>query len=182
MVMTYTDWIIDIALIVIVLRQLREEKLTRRFVIIPIGIVAYVANTYLHGLPSGAANLELIAIATVAGTALGLIGGLLTRVRGENGAAYVKAGSAAAGLWVVSMTARLGFIVWITHTGGEQVLARFSAAHGITAADAWQTALVLLALSEVVARIGTIVVRGLLVAGATRNDQPTRPLVDMVNV
>lgn len=166
--MTTSDWIIDIALILIVVRQMREEKLTKRFVIIPAAIVAYVAHSYLHGLPSGTANLTLVGGAVAVGSVLGLVGGLLTRVRGEAGAAYVKAGPAAAGLWIASMTARLGFIIWITHSGGEQALARFSAAHGITTATTWQTALVLLALSEVVVRIATIVVRGLLAAEKSR--------------
>ena len=158
--MTTTDWIIDIALILIVVRQLREERLTARFVLLPLGIVAYVAHTYLGGIPVTTANLTLVAGMVVLGTALGVAGGLLTRVRAERGAAYVRAGWAAAALWVGSMTARLGFIVWITHSAGASALGRFSMAHHLTGADVWQTALVLLALSEVVARIGVIVFRG----------------------
>ena len=61
------------------------------------------------------------------------------------------------------MTARLAFIIWITHSGGP-ALTRFSIRHDITGADVWSTALVLLALAEVTARIGTIVVRGYRVA------------------
>jgi hypothetical protein len=158
--MTTTDWIIDIVLILIVVRQLRQAKLTRRFVIIPAAIVAYVAHSYLHGLPSGGNDLALVAVFTATGAILGLLGGLLTRVWSRDGSAYVQAGPAAAGLWVASMTARLGFIIWITHPSGEAAITRFSIAHGIHDASTWQTALVLLALAEVIVRIGLIVVRG----------------------
>jgi hypothetical protein len=171
--MTTTDWLIDIVLILIVVRQLRQERLTRRFVIIPAVIVAYVAHTYLHGLPSGGNDLALVVVFTAVGAGLGLLGGLLTRVWGRDGSAYVQAGLAAAGLWVASMTARLGFIIWITHASGEAAIARFSAAHGIHSADTWQTALVLLALSEVIVRIGIIVLRGVRASRLTaaRADQ-----------
>lgn len=180
--MTTTDWLIDIALILIVVRQLREEKLTKRFVIVPAAIVFFVAHSYLHGLPNGAASLTLVAVAIAVGATLGLAGGLLTRVRGENGGAYVQAGPAAAGVWVGSMTARLGFIIWITHSGGEQALAHFSAAHGITDANTWQTALVLLALAEVVTRIATVVVRGALAAQASHAPAALpRPAIELVS-
>ncbi len=66
------------------------------------------------------------------GTALGLIGGLLTRVFARDGQTVVQAGPAAASLWVGSMGARLAFIIWITHSAGEAHLAHFSIAHSIT--------------------------------------------------
>ena len=165
--MTTTDWIIDVVLILIVLRQLREEKFTARVVMLPAVIVAYVAHSYLHSIPTGGNDLLLIGLATGLGAALGVAGGLLTRVRRAGGAAFIKAGPAAAAIWIASMTARLGFIIWITHSSGEASIARFSQAHHITTADTWQTALVLLALSEVIIRIGIITVRSLRAANTT---------------
>ncbi len=164
--MTAIDWIIDITLILIVLRQLREDKLTPIFVLIPGAIVAFTGYRYLHGLPSGGGDLALVVILTAVGTLLGLAGGVLTRVRGRNGSAYVQAGPAAAAIWVASMSARLAFIIWITHSG-EATITRFSIKHDIHSATTWQTALVLLALSEVVVRIATIVVRGIRVSRLT---------------
>ena len=58
---------------------------------------------------------------------------------------------------------RSAFIIWITEGSGEATIARFSQAHHI----AWQTALVLLALSEVIVRIGIITVRSLHAANTT---------------
>jgi hypothetical protein len=158
--MTTTDWILDIVLVLIVVRQIREERLTARFVIVPAAIVFYTAHTYLHGLPSGGNDLVLVGAAAATGALLGLAGGLLTKIRAAGGHAYVRAGWAAAGLWVASMSARLGLIVWMTHSAGESTVARFSADHHITGADTWSTALVLLALSEVVVRIAVVVIRG----------------------
>ncbi len=174
--MTTTDWIIDIALILIVVRQLRPERLTLRFVAVPLGIVAYVAHSYLHSVPTAGNDLALIAGCVAAGTALGLLGGMLTRVRGVDGHAVIQAGPAAAALWIGSMTARLGFIIWITHSSGAAALGRFSAAHHITGADVWQTALVLLALSEVIARIALIVIRGRRARAATTAAPATKVL------
>ena len=171
--MTTTDWIIDIALILIVVRQMREERFNLRFVLIPAAIVYFTAKNYLHAVPTAGHDLALIAGCVALGSALGLVGGLLTRVRGADGDAYVKAGPAAAALWIASMGARLGFIIWITHSSGEAALARFSVAHQITGADVWQTALVLLALSEVVVRIGVIVVRALRKRAATARPTDT---------
>jgi hypothetical protein len=174
--MTTTDWIIDIVLILIVVRQIREARIDKRFVLIPAAIVAFTAHSYLHGLPTGGNDLVLIISCLAVGSALGLAGGFATRVRAHDGHAYAQAGVLAAGLWIGSMTARLGFIIWITHSAGEASLARFSVAHHITGADVWQTALVLLALSEVVVRIGTVVVRGYL-ATEQAKARPTEVLV-----
>ena len=157
--MTTTDWIIDIALVLIVLRQMRAERFTIRLILLPMGIVAFTAHKYLTGLPSGGNDLGLIGLCLAAGTALGLLGGLITRVFARDGQTFVQAGPAAASLWVASMGARLAFIIWITHSAGEAHLARFSVAHSITGADVWQTALVVLALSEVIVRIATIAIR-----------------------
>ena len=158
--MTTTDWIIDIALIVIVLRQIREERLSLRFLLIPVAVVGYVASHYLHALPTAGNDLTLAAIGLVGGAALGIAGGLTTRVRAAGGNAYVHAGFTAATIWIGSMTARLAFIIYITHSSGQAWLERFSQAHDITSATAWQDALVILALTEVIGRIGLIVIRG----------------------
>ena len=165
--MTTTDWIIDIVLVLLVLRQIREERLTLRFIAIPLGIVAYTAHSYLHSIPTAGHDLALVIGAVLAGVTLGVIGGLVTRVRAADGTAYVRAGWAAASLWVASMGARLAFIIYITHSAGEAWLTRVSISHDITSADVWQTALVLLALSEVVTRVGTIVIRGRVLAART---------------
>jgi hypothetical protein len=170
--MTTTDWLIDITLVLIVLRQLREARMDLKFLLIPAAIVYFTASHYLHGIPTSGNDLVLIVGCAAAGALLGVAGGLTTRVRAAGGHAFVKAGPAAAAIWVTSMTARLGFIIWCTHGSGEHTLARFSMSHQISA-DAWQTALVLLALSEVVVRFGFIVIRGVLATTANTTPDTT---------
>ncbi|GAA1962050.1 hypothetical protein [Kitasatospora viridis] len=172
--MTLTDWIIDLALLLIVFRQLREERLTVRTVLLPLGIVSWVAVNYLRHIPTAGNDLALVAVFAGLGIAFGLVGGLLTRVRRVSGQVRIKATIGAAALWVLSMGFRLGFAVWSSHASGAKHLAHFSMAHDITSGDAWVAALVLMAIGEVVVRLATIVVRGqLLVARGNRSAAPT---------
>ena len=157
--MTTTDWIIDIVLIVIVLRQIRESRIDRRFVLIPVGIVAYTASHYLTSIPTDGNNVAYVAGLATLGVALGVAGGFATHVRAADGHGYARAGLVAAGLWVSSMSARMAFLVWISYGSGQNWLRDYSIAHHVTSGDVWQTGLVLMALGEVVVRVGIIVAR-----------------------
>jgi hypothetical protein len=53
------------------------------------------------------------------------------------------------------MGARFAFALWVTHTGADAV-GRFSFRHDITGGYIWQFALVLMAYSEVLPRIGVL--------------------------
>ncbi|WP_405587646.1 hypothetical protein [Streptomyces sp. NBC_01190] len=160
--MTTTDWIIDIALVLIVFRQMREERLTARTILLPLGIIGWAAGNYLHHIPTAGNDLPLAAAFAGAGVVFGLFGGLLTRVRVADGHVRIRASVGAAALWVISMGFRLGFAVWSSHPSGASRIAHFSAAHSITSAQAWVVALILMAFAEVVLRLATIVVRGQL--------------------
>jgi hypothetical protein len=169
--MTTTDWIIDIALILVVLRQLREERLTGRTVVLPLALMAWAGFTYLHAIPTAGHDLVLIGLFTLVGVAFGAIGGLLTRVRYQAGNAYIKATASAAALWVLSMGFRMAFAVWSTTGSGSAHLTSFSVTHDITSGQAWVTALILMAFGEVIVRLGTIIIRGQrLTARAARHD------------
>jgi hypothetical protein len=158
--MTTTDWIIDIALLLIVFRQLREGRLTPFTILLPLAVIGWAASTYLRHIPTGGNDLPLAIGFAAVGAAFGLAGGLLTRVRHADGHVRVKATRSAAALWVVSMGFRLGFAVWSSHPSGGAHVAHFSAAHDITSVQAWVVALVLMAFAEVAVRLGTIVVLG----------------------
>ncbi|MFD6936622.1 hypothetical protein ACFWAP_10790 [Streptomyces goshikiensis] len=157
--MTATEWITDIALILIVFRQLREGRLDRKTFLLPLGIVAFVAYTYLDSVPTGGNDLVLIAALTAVGAALGVAGGVYTRIRALDGNLLIKAGAVSAVLWIVGMGARMGFQTWVEHGGGAEPVARFSLAHHITSQQAWVAAFVLMALTEVVTRVATIYIR-----------------------
>ncbi|MEV8319325.1 hypothetical protein AB0Q95_34720 [Streptomyces sp. NPDC059900] len=164
--MTTTEWITDIALLLVVFRQLREDRLDLKTFLIPLGIVAFVAHTYLDSVPTAGNDLVLIAALVGAGAVLGIAGGLYTRVRTAGEHILIKAGAVSAILWVLGMGARMGFQLWTEHGGGADDVARFSLAHHITSDQAWVAAFVLMALTEVVTRLATIFIRSrMLTAG-----------------
>ena len=167
--MTTTDWIIDIALVLIVFRQLRESRLTARTIALPVALMAWAGFNYLHSIPTAGNDLLLIGLFAAIGIVFGLAGGLLTRVRYASGNVYLKASVTSAALWVLSMGFRMGFAIWSSYGSGVSHLTSFSLAHDITTGQAWVTALILMAFGEVIFRMGLIVVRGQLVsARATR--------------
>jgi hypothetical protein len=174
--MTTTDWIIDIALVLVVLRQLREERLTARTVLLPLALMSWAGFTYLRAIPAAGNDLVLITALAATGVAFGVAGGLLTRVRAREGHAYIRATWAAAALWVASMGARMGFAVWAASTAGGAHVAAFSAGHGITSGQAWVTALILMAFGEVITRLAIIIIRGQRVTARTTARDTARHL------
>ncbi|MFJ9324582.1 hypothetical protein [Streptomyces globisporus] len=172
--MDTTTWIIDIALILIVFRQLREGPLGPRSYLLPLAIVTFVGLSYLDTVPTDGNDLVLIGVLMGIGAALGIAGGVFTRMRRLDGHILIKAGAVSAMLWILGMGARLGFQLWVDH-GGAGTVARFSADHRITGSEAWVAALVLMALTEVVTRLATIYARSRMVPadpGATAAPRP----------
>jgi hypothetical protein len=157
--MTTTEWITDIALLLIVFRQLREGRVDLRFFLLPLGIVAFVAHSYLSSVPTAGNDLVLIAALMGVGAVLGIAGGVYTRIRTVGEDVLIKAGAVSAILWVLGMGARMAFQLWTEHGGGADNVARFSVAHHITSDQAWVAAFVLMALTEVVTRLATIFLR-----------------------
>ncbi|MFJ8749986.1 hypothetical protein ACIREO_11725 [Streptomyces sp. NPDC102441] len=157
--MTTTEWITDIVLILIVFRQLREGRLDLKSFLIPLGIVAFVAYSYLDTIPADGNDLVLIGILTSVGAALGIAGGACTRLRTDGEHILIKAGAVSAILWILGMGARMVFQMWVEHGGGADDVTRFSITHHITSDQAWVAAFVLMALTEVVLRLATIFIR-----------------------
>lgn len=157
--MTATDYILDLGLIGLVLVQIRGRRLTLHSLLLPVGIVAWVAHTYLTSVPTAGNDLLLVAVCTAVGVALGSAAGMLTRLTtGADGSPVAKAGAAAAALWVVGVGFRFAFQEFATH-GGERSIAHFSAAHAITSGQAWVAALVLMAIGEALARTVVLAAR-----------------------
>lgn len=157
--MTTTDYILNAAFLLIVVRQARERRLDLRSIVRPAVLMFFVAQTYLHSLPTAGNDLVLIAGLASVGLALGLVSGFATHVRsGEDGVALARIGWLAGVLLTVGIASRMVFAFAISH-GAESTLRSFSIAHQIGAA-AWPVALVLMALCEVSARIATVQIRG----------------------
>jgi hypothetical protein len=169
--MTLTDYAIDIALIALVILQVRGRRITGRTLLMPVILVGWAAVSYLHGIPTAGNDLVLVMGAAAIGVTLGVLCGLFTTVRaGSDGFPVAKAGMAAAVLWVLGTGTRLAFQVYVTH-GGEGAVGRFSSAHSITTSEAWVAALILMAMGEALARTGILALR----ARAITTSQWTRP-------
>lgn len=154
--MTFTDYLIDISLIGIVLFQVRGRRLTTRELLLPVGIVAYVAYTYLRAIPTSGNDLVLVIGCAALGALLGGLAGRFTSVTASvDGVPFAKAGVAAATLWILGTGGRLAFQVWATHGGGAAI-EHFSVAYRITSLSAWTSALILMALSEAVVRTSVL--------------------------
>jgi hypothetical protein len=165
--MTFTDWLVNIALVAIVLRQIRWNAVDKRFVILPIALVGWAASSYLKAIPTAGNDLVLVLALAAVGVTFGALSALATSVRVENGRAYVRARGLAVVLWVAGIGSRIAFVLYSEH-GGASTIAHFSATHNITTEDAWIDALVLMALAEALTRVGFLVLRSYRALGAER--------------
>ena len=163
--MTTSEYLLNAAFVVLVLRQAKERELDRRSVIVPLVLMFFVGSQYLHTLPTAGNDLLLIVGLALVGLTLGLLGGFATRVRaGERGVALARVGWIAGGLLVLGIGARMAFAFAVGH-GFEPAVRSFSIAHQIGTA-AWPVALVLMALIEVGSRVAVVQVRGRRLAAA----------------
>ncbi len=157
--MTTTDYILDSALVLLVLLQIKERPLSTKTLIRPLVIVAVAVANYLHGIPTGGNDLILVAALAALGTLIGVASGQTVRMRrGADGAVLARGGWLSGFLWVLGMGSRFAFIIWITH-GGASSITSFSAAHSITSQEAWTVALLAMAVFEVCGRTGVMALR-----------------------
>ena len=157
--MSPADYLIDSALVLLVLIQLRERTLTTSSLVRPFIIAGVAVLIYLHSIPTGGNDLMLLAVAALTGLLIGAASGQTVLMRSTpGGQVLARSGWASAILWVLGMGSRFAFLVWITH-GGAAATARFSVAHGITSKEAWTVALLAMAVSEVTGRSAVQAIR-----------------------
>jgi hypothetical protein len=157
--MSPTDYLINAGFVLMVIKQARERRLDRRALVIPLVLVFFVAQQYLHSIPVTGNDLVLIGLLASAGLSLGLLSGFATHVRpGADGFALARVGWVAGGLLVAGISSRMVFAFVVTH-GAESAIRTFSVAHQISAA-AWPVALVSMAICEVTVRVVTVQLRG----------------------
>ena len=157
--MTITDYLIDSALVLLVLLQIKERPLTDRALIRPLIILGIAVATYFNGFPVAGNDLVLVGALVILGGLIGVASGQTVIMRrGEHGEALARAGWASAVFWVLGMGSRFAFLVWINN-GGKATIASFSAHHSITSGEAWTVALLGMAVFEVVGRTAVRAVR-----------------------
>lgn len=167
--MTTTDYLINGLFLLVIVRQARERELDLRSMLVPFGLLAFVAHLYIHTIPTAGNDLVFVTLLAAVGLTLGLISGFATHIRaGDHGVAVARVGWVAGLLLAFGITARMAFAFAVAH-GAQHTVASFSLANHITAA-AWPVALVAMAICEVTARIVVVQVRGhqVMAAGASR--------------
>ena len=159
MPMTTLDYLLDSALVLLVLMQIQERELTVKSLVRPLVIVGIAVQQYLHGIPTAGNDLLLVGVLATLGGLIGVASGqsLLMRT-GENGKVLARAGWASAFFWVLGMGSRFAFLIWINN-GGKSSIASFSASHSITSGEAWTVALLAMAVFEVVGRTALVAAR-----------------------
>lgn len=157
--MTLFDYLIDSALVLLVLLQIKERELTVRTLVRPLIIAGIAVAEYLHGIPTAGNDLVLVAVFALTGGLIGFASGKVVLMRrAQNGEVLARSGWASAFYWVLGMGSRFAFIYWITHTGHAWI-GRFSASHAITSGEAWTVALLAMAIFEVTGRTAVLAIR-----------------------
>jgi len=158
--MTIPEYVLNSALIGLVVLQVRGITITKAALVFPVVMTVWIATSLLRAIPTQGNDLYLVVGGALAGAALGGLAGLATSVTRRGANAIAKAGALAAVLWVVGIGARLTFSIWASH-GGAATIRAFSTTHHITSGAAWGTAFILMAIAEVATRTGVIFLRTL---------------------
>src|SRR5579863_6185659 len=103
--MTTTDYLINAGFVVMVCLQARERRLERKALVLPLVLVFFVAQQYLHTIPTTGNDLVLIGLLAGTGVELGLLSGFATIVRhGSDGFALARVGWIAGGLLIAGIS------------------------------------------------------------------------------
>jgi len=150
--MSTSTYIIDSALVLLVLIQIRERTLTNRELIRPLVILVVAIATYLKGIPAQGNDLVLVGVLAVIGGLIGIASGVTVIMRRRpDGSESFRSGWLSGIFWVLGMGSRFAFAWWASH-GGAGSIASFSATHHITSGEAWTAALLAMAVFEVSGR------------------------------
>lgn len=150
--MSAQDYLFSAVFIGLIFLQVRGRRVTVRSLLLPVVIVGVVAYRYLHAVPVGGNNLALVVVCAGIGLCLGVLGALVTTLRpGPDGRPVARAGPLAVLLWIVGTGSRLALGIYASH-GGAAAIASFAHAYHIDARTALPTALILMALGEVLGR------------------------------
>ena len=158
--MTTTDLLLNLGILAFVLvTGLGTRELNRRRFCLPLAVVALVGVLYLHSIPTSTGDIELITVLGVAGVLLGLVAGMLMKVRrAENGSLVTVAGSSYAAVWIATIAGRLLFAYGASDWFAPQI-ADFSRSLGIDGSAAYTSAFVIMALAMVATRVAVTAFR-----------------------
>lgn len=156
--MTLTDYLLNLALIGLVILQIKGHRVTVVRLAVPVVLTVWGASQFLHAVPVGGNDVVLEGSLALLGAICGGLAGLMTTISRDGDGAIAKAGTFAATLWVLGIGARVGFSLWVAN-GGRHTVAAFSRSAHITSGGAWAAGFILMAMVEVGARTCTLYAR-----------------------
>ena len=120
--MNISDYLIDSALVLLVLLQIRDRELTIRQLLRPLIILGIAIVCYLHGIPTGGNDLVLVGILAVVGGLIGVASGATVIFhRTDDGRVLFRAAWLSAFFWVLGMGSRFAFAYWSSHGGSGTI-------------------------------------------------------------
>ena len=151
--MSTTQYVLNFGLLAyILISNVGTHEVTRRRLLLPVLLVAVAGAVFLNDPPTAGNDVRLEMVGVAAGAVLGVLAGLLVRVRLVRGRVLATAGVAYAALWVAVIGGRMLFAYGADHWFSQRI-GLFSYHHQITGADAWTAAFVGMALAMVMTRV-----------------------------
>lgn len=132
---------------------------------IDVGLLSIAGLTMVitpsRSIPTLAGDIELITVLGAAGVLLGLVAGMLMKVRRtENGSLVTVAGRSYATVWIATIAGRLLFAYGASDWFAPQI-ADFSRSLGINGSTAYTSAFVIMALAMVLTRVAVTAFRAI---------------------
>jgi hypothetical protein len=151
--------VVSLLLLWVVVRQFRGRVVTTWNLVWPVLLVLVVGLEYIHSFPINGNNLLVVIAGAAIGALLGGLCGAFTSLsRNAAGRLVARTTLLAALFWIVGISARLGFKLYLNH-GGVRSLVQFDRLCHITSIDAWVAAALLMSLADVSGRAVTLLVR-----------------------
>ena len=174
--MSITQWILSIALLAWALcATSAPARSPAARSSCPLVIVVAAASYFLFPLPTAGNDLDLVVAFGLVGVLFGLAASAVTRLHHRDGRLVATAGAGFAALWLVMIGGRIAFAEWANGSGARTV-GMFSRDHGITGADAWTAAFVVMALGMVLARTVALAVRARRTSARSRASDRLNPV------
>jgi hypothetical protein len=164
--MTTSDYLIDSALVLLVLLQIKERRQTIIQLIRPIVILGIAVASYFHGISTAGNDLVLAGGFLLVGGTIGALSGQTVQMRTDaDGGVLSRAGWLSGVFWVLGMGSRMAFLIYISSHAGISWIHTFSAQHSISSTEAWTVGLLAMAVAEVLARTGVVALRAERLSG-----------------